>query len=158
MDDMSRGPTLTLLGDRWAPANIPFRTRDQTLRRPFSDRQRRQSIEILTESFAVVTYCIISTPSEIGPRWIVVEAADSHHAILKPYLSREQSEEVCARLNDAASERRLTFERTDRYFRANTNDPAQSRRAHAGAGARRVNVSALSAANSQSRRQEEAAD
>jgi hypothetical protein len=106
----------------------------------------------------VVTYCIISTPSEIGPWWIVVEATDSHHAILKSYASREQAEEVCARLNDAASERRLTFEGTDRYFWAKMNDPAQNRRGPAAAGARRVNVSALSAANSQDRRMDEAAD
>jgi hypothetical protein len=104
----------------------------------------------------VGTYCIISAPSEIGPRWIVVEATDSRHAILKPYASREQSEEVCARLNDAASERRLTFDGTDRYFWANTNDLALSRRSNTDA--RRVDASAPSAANSRSRRMDEAAD
>ena len=88
----------------------------------------------------------------------MVEATDSNNAILKPYASREQAEEVCARLNDAASERRLTFEGTDRYFWANMNDPAQNRRGLAGADARRINVSALSAANSEDRRMDEAAD
>jgi hypothetical protein len=104
----------------------------------------------------VVTYYIISAPSEIGRRWIVVEATDSRHAILKPYESREECEEVCARLNDAASERRLTFEETDLYFWANTNDPALGRRSNTGA--RRVDASAPSVANSQSRRMDEAAD
>jgi hypothetical protein len=92
----------------------------------------------------------------MGPWWIVVEGTDSNHAILKPYASREQAEEVCARLNDAASERRLSFEGTDRYFWANTKDPALNGRTNTTA--RRVEASALSAANSHSRRMDEAAD
>jgi hypothetical protein len=76
----------------------------------------------------VSAYCIVSASSEAGPQWIVVEVTDLEHTIFKHYSCRDEVEKICARLNDAASERRLTFEGTDRYFWANVNDQAQTGR------------------------------
>jgi hypothetical protein len=73
----------------------------------------------------VSAQCIISVSSKGGPQWIVVDATGPDHTIFKHYMCREEAAKLYARLNDPASERRLTFERTDRHLWANPTDTPQ---------------------------------